>query len=116
MAEVIRQRYFQIEGNEFVDKGKSSPVSERGSGRFWKRSGLVGTFMVGGTILGVGAGTLAASVLTGTPPDVLLNTPVTQIPSGKDQVVMFSELFGMIIGFVGSLPVAGRVERLIGLT
>ncbi|OGE14615.1 hypothetical protein A3F00_04345 [Candidatus Daviesbacteria bacterium RIFCSPHIGHO2_12_FULL_37_11] len=118
MSEVIRQSYFEIANNQFVDRGKSTVIAEKGSDRFLKRLGLGFTVMVGCAAVTGYLGTLIGATILGLPKEPFfgLETPPEII---SDRELLKLTLFTITSTFGGmfvSFPVSDRLEKVLGIS
>lgn len=99
---VVRQRYFEIKGDNFIDRGGSLP-SEQGSEKFsWKKLLMhLGLIVAGGAVGWAAGGVMADSV----------NWSIGTHPIGKG---VFQFVGGMIGMFAGGLTAELSTAKMPG--
>ncbi len=116
MAEVIRQSYFEIEGNHFIDRGRSTVIAEKGRGRHLKRLGLFLAVFPGVTALGYYGVQIATGAIIGVPPEALFVSNPAIDMSKHSSTMSLAALFGGIGGMTASIPITEGLERLFGIS
>jgi hypothetical protein len=110
-----RQHYFNLEDNQFINRGEFYSLDQRGHSRWslgsnLRRFGIIATGSISGMTAGMYGGISGVALAHGVSPDTLLSVTV---PSSNDEMIVGAMMVGLVCGFAGMMGGAEITARLV---